>query len=256
MSPDHRSILQVDYVHHPVHTLAADEVLYLDREFLSASYDREVSRRPEAPSLRMRERAWWLDNGCRLRGVPLTLFVTDEGRRYEVPQRCCIELPPGDLVVHVWSRNYRVRLVHDAASAEPSPASPDGERTEVGLPDAIERVRKLFHDHLQHKIALVALYREYLTPGLRAPQALSRQNASLCMGRKTPSEVDAALQYVQQAIWGGSGHSDDVPDFLIGRCLLTQSDLGLVKHTEKCGHLPRHPAAPPPAPPMPPPRAG
>ena len=227
--------LKIDYVHFSVFAADPAKDLFLDREFLSSGQDMTVSRAPNAPCLRHRDGNWWLDNDS---GGPneasVRVFTGGDNRRLDVPARLSFRLPDGENEVRVFKPEYAVVLTVTGSRRLSSRAA-DPNMTEAGLPEAVAHVRALFRRKPRTKTVLAALYREYLTPGFAAPKALTRHQASECLGNSSPHEVDAALKDIQAAIWGKQGNGESVPQFLINRKLLSSEAQQLVPHRQ-CPH--------------------
>jgi hypothetical protein len=232
--------LEIDYHIYSVFTVDEDTSLFLDREFLSRGEDLAVSRAPDAPCLRHRAGSWWIDNDSDRNEATVILWAA-EGK-HEIPRQCSFALPDGEVELFPWDgERYKVALAVSGSDLDQTrPGSGRSRRPEpitlVGLEDADPRVQELFKQKPRTRTILAALYREYLTRGSSVPRPLSRDEVRQCMGFTTPAPVDSALQEVQRAIWGESGHADEVPGFLINRGHLKLEHQMVIPHRECVGH--------------------
>ncbi|MGW5746439.1 hypothetical protein [Amycolatopsis sp. NPDC003861] len=216
--------------------LAGTEV-YLDREFFSGASGRvAISRRPNTPCLRYRAGDWWLDNDSTAHNGLLSVHFAGEPKRVQVPQRCSVRLPDGRAEVIAWNKECRLWLaIEGSAHQGVKVGTPDGERTEVGVPGAVLRVRELWQRVPVHRVILAAHYREYFTAGLHAPAPQGRTQTMRCMGQEKATQLDRALRETMDAVWGEQGHGEELPDYLISQHLLGPRDLHLVPH-RACRH--------------------
>lgn len=213
--------------------LAPTDRLPLDRDLLSDGRDRELSRAVNAPLLRAMDGRWWLINH---NGAELSVYVTAEGRRFAVGERCAFPFPPGSSTIILGRHGYQIQVVVDGDGTKPPGPARPGDTTEPATLGADERVQQLFRDKHRHKVVLAAYYRNYFQPGVDAPAPLGRDVTRLCLGIDSYTALEKALNEVSTAIWGRtSGTRHMLPMFLIRRGLLIQADQDLVPH-KKCNH--------------------
>ena len=230
--------LTVDYYRlpNPVSVLET-ELFFLDRTLFTSGADDSISRAPSAPFLRHMDGRWWLVNGARVE-ARLTVFPATEGRRFTVSERCAFPLPDGESEIYVWDAPHRLSVTVRGSRVDHVMDEPDGNRTVVALPNAVEAVENLFERKPRHKAVLAAYYREYFTPGIDVPSPLDRELTRSCMGLPSNTALERALNDITAAIWGESqGRRRELPRFLIRESLLVARDQGLVPHRD-CDHLP------------------
>lgn len=223
------------FVHYPRGgvsvVLTADQQLHLDRDFLTAGQDAAISRAPKAPFLIATAGRCWVMNPT---GAAVTVYVDGAGRRFPVSERCGLPLDDGTVSIHVWDARFEVHATVNDSRAWPAPRGVPGTATQPG-PVADDTVLALFRKKLRHKVILAAYLRAYFQPGIEAPAPLGRDATNRCMGLKSYTALESALDETCVAIWGDVRHRDELPGYLVRHRLLLAHDQGLVPHKE-CSH--------------------
>lgn len=219
--------------------LTESHELYLDRQFLTAGRDASISRAPNAPLLCHVDGRWFLRNDP---GMPLSVYVVAQGRRFPVPERCWFRFDDGLAHILAWEPSFRIDIAVEGSEALPQPAPRPGIQTQVGVPGAVLRVQDLLLRRPRHKAVLAAYYREFFQPGIASPHPLDRAATLRCLGLTSYTALEKALNDVSETIWGDSaGHRHELPMFLIRHHVLRVHDQGLVPH-KACAHGRRIPA--------------
>jgi hypothetical protein len=235
---------------------ALDEIVWLDRRLLSASADQTLHRRPRCAGLRYVHRRWELFSRDPTHlvyvapyraGSPMSCEAVEAAAAYVLPvataqhETLPVLLADGAWLVSVgqWVLALRINVLADSQD-QPTDSPGDDQpptaenrswangtpsRGNPPRPDAAANVRAFFDRNGMACMTIAYYYQHFIRGTMSAPQTVPMTEVAIALDLNGPGTVSDYKRELQRCIWKEQGHQRELPEFLLGNGLLTQTDL-------------------------------